>query len=143
MLAFKSRTIGIESKSAIKRIKAQERIRSDKSKAQFIINLVAMTTGVAASQILSDTRNNAKAARARQMAMYLAYVTYQWPLARIGEAFGRDRTTAGYACRLIEDLRDDRAFDDRLTQLESCLQIAPDPFVIKHINRHTQSLSAF
>jgi chromosomal replication initiation ATPase DnaA len=88
---------------------------------------VSLATGVPSTQILTYSRNHARAARARQMAMYLAYVTYQWPLARIGKAFGRDRTTAGYACRLIEDLRDDRAFDIHLEQLEICLKNAPEP----------------
>jgi hypothetical protein len=108
---------------------AQSRLegRRDVARAQFIIDLVAMATGVAVRDILSDTRNHMRAARARQMAMYLAYVAYSWPLARIGRAFGRDRTTAGYACRLIEDLRDDRAFDARLNELEACLNSAPAP----------------
>jgi chromosomal replication initiation ATPase DnaA len=110
--------------------KAQAQTRADRIRARFIIDLVAMATGVCASDILSHTRNHAGAARARQMAMYLSYVAYSWPLARIGRAFGRDRTTAGYACRLIEDLRDNRAFDARLSELEACLNSAPDPQVV-------------
>ena len=57
--------------------------------------------------------------------MYLAYVIFQWPLERVGAAFGRDRTTAGLACRQIEDLRDDPEFDAQLEQLEACLRLAP------------------
>ena len=107
--------------------KALTQARADRSRARFVIDLVAMATGVSAPDILSGTRCHARAARARQVAMYLTYVAYSWPLARIGRAFGRDRTTAGYACRLIEDLRDDRAFDARLCELEACLASAPDP----------------
>lgn len=107
--------------------KAMEMAAADRARVRFITDLVAMATGVPVSDIASPTRNHADAARARQMAMYLAYVAYAWPLARVGRAFGRDRTTAGYACRLIEDLRDDRAFDARLNELEACLSNAPDP----------------
>jgi chromosomal replication initiation ATPase DnaA len=113
-----------------RRAKSELEARADRSRAQFIIDLVAMATGVAVPDILSDTRNHMRAARARQIAMYLAYVAYSWPLARIGRAFGRDRTTAGYACRLIEDLRDDRAFDARLNELEACLNRAPAPLAV-------------
>ncbi len=106
-------------------------LRRDVARALFVMDLVALATGVPAAQIRSETRGHARAARARQVAMYLAYVSFEWPLARIGAAFGRDRTTAGYACRLIEDLRDDRAFDIRLEHLEMCLKSAPDPFDVK------------
>src|SRR5690348_195624 len=80
-------------------------LRRDVARALFVMDLVALATGVPAEQIRGATRGQARAARARQVAMYLAYVSFEWPLARIGAAFGRDRTTAGYACRLVEDLR--------------------------------------
>ncbi|MGA9658857.1 MAG: helix-turn-helix domain-containing protein [Asticcacaulis sp.] len=106
-------------------------VSRDRSRALFIMDLVALATGVPASQIVCSTRNNARAARARQIAMYLAYITYSWSLVRIGAAFERDRTTAGHACHLIEDLRDDPAFDVKLEGLEACLKNAPDPFEVK------------
>ena len=106
-------------------------LRLDESRAAFVMDLVALATGVPAAHIRSPTRNHARAARARQIAMYLAYVAWQWPLARIGGAFGRDRTTAGYACRLVEDLRDDRQFDIKLERLEACLKNAPEPLDVK------------
>jgi len=105
--------------------------QQDGWRAHFIMDLVALATGVPAREIRSDTRSNARAARARQIAMYLAYVAYQWPLTRIGAAFNRDRTTAGYACRLVEDMRDDREFDARLEKLEACLKTAPDPWAVR------------
>lgn len=103
----------------------------DRTRAVFVMDLVALATGVPSPQIRSETRCHARAARARQIAMYLAYVAFQWPLARVGQAFGRDRTTAGYACRLVEDLRDNRQFDAKLERLETCLKNAPDPLDIK------------
>ncbi len=100
---------------------------ADLSRAGFIMDLVALATGVPAAQIRSPTRNHARAARARQIAMYLAYVIHQWTLVRVGAAFDRDRTTAAHACRLIEDLRDDDSFDREIERLEDCLRRAPDP----------------
>ena len=108
-------------------ITAAGQAQIDRARVAFIIDVVALATGIPAVQISSPTRCNAKAARARQIAMYLAYVAYTWPLARIGAAFGRDRTTVGYACRLVEDLRDDTAFDRRLERMETCVRNAPEP----------------
>ncbi len=103
----------------------------DRTRAVFVMDLVALATGVPSPQIRCETRSHARAARARQIAMYLAYIAFQWPLVRVGQAFGRDRTTAGYACRLVEELRDDRQFDAKLERLEACLKNAPDPLDIK------------
>ena len=103
----------------------------DRERAVFVMELVALATGVSAAQSACETRNYARAARARQIAMYLTYIAWQWPLARVGRAFGRDRTTAGYACRLIEDLRDNEAFDAKLERLEACLHSAPPPKAVK------------
>lgn len=99
--------------------------RRDRLAAAFITSLVAMATGVPAREIAAPTRARAPAARARQIAMYLAHVGYAWPMARVAAAFGRDRTTASHACHRIEDLRDDPAFDAHLTSLEACLRQAP------------------
>ncbi|ESQ79656.1 helix-turn-helix domain-containing protein [Asticcacaulis sp. YBE204] len=97
----------------------------DRLRVRLVIELVALAMDVPADQIRSPSRNNARAARARQTAMYLAYIAWQWPLARVGDAFGRDRTTVGHACRVIEDLRDDRRFDQTLDRLEAALAGLP------------------
>ncbi|MFP5075757.1 helix-turn-helix domain-containing protein [Rhizobium sp. YIM 134829] len=54
----------------------------------------------------------------RQIAMYLCHVVLQLSLTEIGAAFGRDRTTAGHACNVVEDRRDDPAFDDFVSAVE-------------------------
>lgn len=100
-------------------------MRRDRLRAAFVTSLVAMETGVSAGDISSRTRNRAEAARARQIAMYLSHISFEWPLTRLGAAFGRDRTTAGYACNRVEDLRDDADFDAHLTAMEECLRCAP------------------
>ena len=50
--------------------------------------------------------------------MYLAHVGCGLTYSEVGRLFGRDRTTASYACRLIEDRRDDPDFDASLDLLE-------------------------
>jgi chromosomal replication initiation ATPase DnaA len=57
--------------------------------------------------------------------MYLTHVSFHWPLARVAFAFGRDRTTCGYACHKVEDLRENIAFDAQMAVLEGCLRQAP------------------
>src|SRR5690606_33064245 len=93
------------------------RLQADRLRAAFITQLVALATGVPAREIVAGGRRGAEACRARHISMYLAYVVFQWPLHRVGEAFGRDRTTAGHACRQVEDLRDDPAFDACLERM--------------------------
>jgi len=45
-------------------------------------------------------------------------------LSEVGRAFGRDRTTASYACNRIEDLRDDPDVDRTLGWMEIVLRQA-------------------
>ncbi len=99
--------------------------KRDRLRAAFVTHLVAMTMGVSAREIAGPTRNSAKAAQGRQLAMYLSHVYFNWPLMRVGAAFDRDRSTAAYACQRVEDLRDDPAFDDALSALEACMRAVP------------------
>ncbi len=93
--------------------------------AAFVVQLVALSTGVRAGEIASAHRDCAGAARARQVAMYLTHTGCAWPLVRVAAAFGRDRSTISYACRRVEDLREDLDFDARMQQLERCIRTAP------------------
>lgn len=54
----------------------------------------------------------------RQIAMYVCHVVLQMSLTDIGLAFGRDRTTVGHACKVIEDRRDDQAYDEFVSAIE-------------------------
>ena len=65
------------------------------------------------------TRGAPYIAFARQSAMYLSHVAFGVSLSQVGRCFGRDRTTASHACRLIEDRRDDAAVDAVLASLEN------------------------
>ena len=54
----------------------------------------------------------------RQIAMYVCHVALQMTLSEIGTAFGRDRTTVGHSCHVVEDRRDDAAFDEFVSAIE-------------------------
>jgi chromosomal replication initiation ATPase DnaA len=80
--------------------------RRDRLTAAFITHAVALATGVSPGDIAATGRSSKAAARARQIAIYLAHVNFNWPLIRVAFAFNRDRTTCGHACHRIEDMRE-------------------------------------
>ena len=94
--------------------------QDDRIKAGLALQLVAASTGVPKERLETRRRLGGKACRARWLAMYLAYVTFGWPMDRVGHAFGLNRATAAAACRWAEDGRDRSAFDDLLDRLERC-----------------------
>lgn len=99
---------------------------TDRIKAELAMQLVAASTGVSKDRMLTRSRVELKACRARWMAMYLAYVTFGWPMDRVGHAFGLNRSTAAKACRWAEDGRDRPAVDDLLDRLEGCVRAVID-----------------
>lgn len=101
------------------------RDESDFAKAAFLVQLVALASGLSASDIATRRRETA-VTRARHTAMYLAHTVLQWPLARVADAFGRDRSTVGHACGQIEDGREDARFDAGLCAVEAMLLAAPE-----------------
>ncbi len=68
--------------------------------------------------IASRHRGSRPVCNARQIAMYLTHVVFSVPLTHVAAAFGRDRSTAYHACRVVELKRDDAAFDRLLCHLE-------------------------
>ena len=79
---------------------------------------VIQVFGIAYKDLRRTTRGRAKVALARQVAMYLAHVGCGLSLTETGRLFERDRTTVAHACGVIEDRRDDPAFDRALDLLE-------------------------
>ena len=72
-------------------------------------------------QLLQANRGMAPVAFARQLAMYLVHILMGRTLTDVGALFGRDRTTVAHACALIEDQREDRAFDQMVEALEQAI----------------------
>ena len=92
------------------------------SAGEIINAAVAAVFTVPLGELRAPTRRSAPIALARQSAMYLAHVTFGLSYAEVGRAFGRDRTTAAHACRLIEDRREDPDLDTALADLEHVLR---------------------
>lgn len=70
---------------------------------------------------LRTGRGPRRIAFARQLAMYLTHVGFGLTLTEVGACFERDRTTVRHACALIEDRRDQPAFDLAVSALEAGL----------------------
>ena len=83
---------------------------------------VAATFTVPVAELHASSRRPATVALARQSAMYLAHVALGLNFTEVGRAFGRDRTTAAHACRLIEDRRGKAGLDVKLAELEHALR---------------------
>lgn len=94
----------------------------DRIRAGLALQMVAASTGVPVERMNARNRLEGQACRARWLAMYLAHVTFGWPLERVGLAFGLNRSTAAAACRWVEDGRDGRGLDDLLARLERCVR---------------------
>lgn len=104
-----------------------KRSRDDHARVQVIQQAVAYVFDIPADELSAPTRRSARVSLARQVAMYLAHVGLEMSLSRVGQAFGRDRTTAAYACHKVEDRRDDPRFDATLDELEACIRAMPHP----------------
>lgn len=105
--------------------------RAERSCVDAII-LVANHKNVPVRLLIHRSRGRLAVARARQIAMYLAHVILGRSLTDIGLAFGRDRTTVSHACGLIEDMRDDRSFDEEICVLERQLEDEAPASVMTH-----------
>ena len=88
--------------------------------------IAAAGAGLGVERIVGRQRSTARVALARQLAMYLAHVGLGLPQSGVAGAFGRDRSTVAHACRRIEDLRDDPAFDRQVAQMEASLRWAAE-----------------
>jgi chromosomal replication initiation ATPase DnaA len=74
--------------------------------------------GISADELAFGSRGSPRASLARQVAMYLCHVDFALSFEGIGRLFHRDRTTVAYACRVIEERREDVWFDSRIATLE-------------------------
>ncbi len=84
-------------------------------KIEKIIEEVARTYDVTENEILSRHKT-ANVAKARQIAMYIARETTELPYKAIGEAFGRDHTTALFSVNKIEELIKVSSYDKEVIE---------------------------
>ncbi|MEQ9517828.1 MAG: helix-turn-helix domain-containing protein [Parvibaculum sp.] len=98
-------------------------LRKQADDVQLTCALVARAYNILSADLFRPTRGEARIAEARQVAMYLTHITFGMSLAAAARRFGRDRTTVAYACRQVEDRRDDDRFDLMLERLELSLAV--------------------
>jgi chromosomal replication initiation ATPase DnaA len=91
----------------------------DRHAAQLAAAVVSYALAVDRTDVLSPRRGTPDQSTARQVAMYLTHVTFSMSLARVAQAFGRDRSTVAHAMHIVEDLRDDPAVEDWLDTMEA------------------------
>lgn len=85
--------------------------------------VVSEMHGMAAGGIVAVGRHRRRSlCHVRQIAMYVCHVVLQLSMTDIADAYGRDRTTVGHACKVIEDLRDDRAYDEFVSSIERVIE---------------------
>ncbi len=83
---------------------------------------VASVFSVPVPELRARTRRRARAAFARQVAMYLAHVGFGLSFTCVGQLFERDRTTVAHGCGIVEDKRDEPGLDRALAIVESVLR---------------------
>lgn len=104
---------------------------ADEARARLAMGMAAFAVGISPLRIASLARGRNAAAFGRQLAMYLCHVAFEMSLGRVALAFARDRSTVGHACHVVEDRRDDPAFDAWIASLENALRDAPPPAAAK------------
>jgi len=104
-----------------KTIRLPRRVVDRRTVRQMIEVTVAAALDLPVEELGAKTRRTAPIAFARQISMYCAHVTFGWSLTEAGAVFGRDRTTAAHACRVVEDRRDDAHVDTVVASVEGAL----------------------
>jgi hypothetical protein len=83
---------------------------------------VGAALNVPAFCLFRPSRGIGSVAYARQVAMYVAHVELRVSMQRVGEAFGRNRTTVAHACRHIEELRDAPDLDQLIAEAAATVE---------------------
>ena len=96
----------------------------DVQRAQLVVAAVTLEFGTPYMEVKSNSKGSTDVCFARQVSMYLMNVAFGISLTRIGQTFNRDRSTAGHACNVIEDYREDPLMDKKIMKLEDFLRQA-------------------
>lgn len=97
-------------------------LEGDRICADAALSLTALAFRIPVEEMTRRERIRLRACRARWSAMYLAHVSFGWPLERVAHAFGLNRATASTACRWAEDERDRADYDHLMEGLELALK---------------------
>lgn len=91
---------------------------SDRTVCRVVRQMVAELIMLSGDRVLARRDRRRMACHVRQISMYVCHVALSMPQHDIAIAFGRDRTTVGHACHVVEDRRDDPFFDDFVSAVE-------------------------
>lgn len=84
-----------------------------------MIDISAALFNISSKELRQGGRSASHISRVRQIAMYVTHTILRLSMKEVGRGFGRDRTTVVYACKTIEDLRDDPDFESVLAMTEN------------------------
>lgn len=102
---------------------AWARRRDDESfEADLVEQMILRAFNLRLRTLKAPARGMARTAFARQVAIYVLHVRLGHSLTGAARQFGRDRTTAAHACRLVEDRREDHRFDAVVASIEEGLE---------------------
>lgn len=90
--------------------------------AQFVNQMIAAAFQLKAERLLKSDRGAVRVNRPRQISMYLMNTALSLKFTEIAEFYNKDRTTVSHACRVIEELRDDPEFDERIGEFEKTIR---------------------
>ncbi len=94
-------------------------------RASLALFVAGQVYGVPVEEMRKPTRGRPHAARARQIAVYLARSVFGLSRKQLAAEFRRDRSTVQHACHLVEGLRAQNAeFDSTLRWMEQLLRRA-------------------
>lgn len=85
---------------------------------RIVSQITAETISLLSDRVIVRHERRRPSCHVRQISMYVCHVALQMSFSDIGAAFGRDRTTVGHACHVVEDRRDDAAFDEFVSAIE-------------------------
>jgi chromosomal replication initiation ATPase DnaA len=93
--------------------------------ARQLAAIVSSAFAVQEDSVFAAGRGGKTTALARQVAMYLSHTHLGLSYTAAGALFGRDRTTAAYACRTVEEKREDADVDAIVDCVERVIDRMP------------------
>jgi hypothetical protein len=89
-----------------------------KPTCRIVLQLVSEMVFLFGDRVMVRRDRRRLAAHSRQIAMYVCHVALSISVDDIAASFGRERSTVAHACHLVEDRRDDPAYEDFVSAVE-------------------------
>lgn len=103
------------------RQRAGRALQDQENAVRVVEALVTSAFALRPQDLRQGSRGSATSAFGRQVAMYLTHTRLGLTYTVTGRIFERDRTTAAYACRMVEERREDPRVDAILDRLERAI----------------------